>query len=161
MPDLPSLVVYPGTFDPPTLGHLDIIRRGLTVFDRVIAAVAENPEKVSLFDAQERRDLLREATRDLEGVTVTGFDGLTVDFVRSHGARAILRGIRSPADADYEEHLALTNRTVGGVETVLVIAGEQSSYVSSSLVKEVARLGGDVSAMVPPCVEQALKRKLA
>ena len=154
-------IVYPGAFDPPTLGHLDIIQRGLSVFDEVVVAVAAKPGKETLFDAAERVALVRETTAGTDGVTVETYDGLTVDFVGRCEARAILRGIRTMSDFDYESHLALTNRTISEVETVFVMAGARYSFISSSLIKEVARLGGDVSAMVPPCVAEALERKFS
>lgn len=154
------IAVYPGTFDPPTLGHLDIIGRGLTIFDELIVAVTDNPEKVSLLAADERRALLTEITRGMAGLTIDSFEGLTVDYVAARGAGAILRGIRTSTDLDYESHLALTNRAISGIETVFVLAGPQYGFISSHLVREVARLGGDVSAMVPPCVAEALKKKL-
>lgn len=151
--------VYPGTFDPPTLGHLDIIGRGLKLFDELVVAVTTNPEKTSLLTVNQRVALLTEATAGMDGVTVDSFNGLTVNYVAARGAMAILRGIRTLTDLDYESHLALTNRTIGGVETVFVMAGRQYGFISSSLVREVARLGGDVSQMVPPCVAEALKEK--
>ena len=151
--------VYPGTFDPPTLGHLDIIGRGLAIFDELVVAVTTNPEKTSLLTVNQRMALLTEATAGMDGVTVDSFNGLTVDYVADRGAKAILRGIRTLTDLDYESHLALTNRTIGGVETVFVMAGRQYGFISSSLVREVARLGGDVSEMVPSCVAEALKEK--
>ncbi len=152
--------VYPGTFDPPTLGHLDIIGRGLTIFDELIVAVTDNPGKVSLLAADERLALLTEMTRGMAGLTIDSFEGLTVDYVAARGAGAILRGIRTSTDLDYESHLALTNRAISGIETIFVLAGPQYGFISSHLVREVARLGGDVSGMVPPCVAEALKKKL-
>jgi len=153
------LAVYPGVFDPPTLGHLDIIRRGLAVFDRLVVAVAVNPGKQPLWSAAERQAMLREATADLDRVSVDTYEGLTVDFVKACGARAILRGIRTTSDYDWESHLAGTNRAASGIETVFVMADGRYAYITSSLVKEVARLGGDVSAMVPPVVLEALKKR--
>jgi pantetheine-phosphate adenylyltransferase len=153
--------VYPGALNPPTLGHLDIIRRGLAVFDEVIVAVAVNPDKHPLWSAEERAALLGAATADLANVTIDTFEGLTVDYAARCGACAILRGIRTMSDFDYESHLAQTNRTMTGIETVFVRAGPQSGYITSSLVREIARLGGDVSKMVPPCVLDALKKKFA
>ena len=155
------LAVYPGTFDPPTLGHLDIIRRGLDVFDEIVVAVTDNADKRTLLSAKERVRLLRAATQDLQGVSVEPYSGLTIAFARRRGACAILRGIRTMSDFDYESHLALTNRTVGGIETVFVLADARLSYISSSLIKEIAGLGGDVSAMVPPAVLQALQKRLS
>jgi pantetheine-phosphate adenylyltransferase len=154
------IAVFPGAFDPPTLGHLDIVQRGLTIFDEVVVAVARNPGKAPLFSVEERIALLREATAGLAGVTVDAYEGLTVDYVRKLGATAILRGLRTPTDLDFEMQLALTNRAISGTETVFVAAGERYSFISSSLIKEVARLGGDVSSMVPPEVLRGLKEKL-
>lgn len=155
------IAVYPGAFDPPTLGHLDVVRRGLTVFDEVVVAVAVNPDKRPLFSPEERVDLWRRSTADLRGVTIDAFNGLTVDYAARCGASAILRGVRSVSDFDYESHLALTNRTMTGIETVFMLAGPQEAFITSSLVREISRLGGDVSKMVPPCVLEALKRKLS
>lgn len=154
------IAVFPGAFDPPTLGHLDIVERGLTIFDEVVVAVARNPGKSPLFSVEERVALLREATAGLAGVTVDAYDGLTVDYVRKLGATAILRGLRTPTDLDFEMQLALTNRAISGTETVFVAAGERYGFISSSLIKEVARLGGDVSSMVPAGVLRRLKEKL-
>jgi len=155
------LAVYPGMFDPPSLGHLDIIRRGLAVFDEIIVAVAANPDKAPLFTVAERMELLREAAADLAGVRVDSYEGLTVDFVKRVGAGGILRGIRTMSDFDYERHLALTNRTISGVETVFVMGSETYGFISSRLIREVARFGGDVSALVPPCVAKALAKRFS
>lgn len=155
------VAVYPGAFDPPTLGHLDVVRRGLTVFDELVVAVAVNPDKRPLFSAEERVDLWRRATADLGGVTVDTFSGLTVDYAAGRQACAILRGVRSVSDFDYESHLALTNRMMTGIETVFMLAAPEKAHITSSLVREISRLGGDVSKMVPPCVLEALQRKRA
>ncbi len=154
------VAVYPGVFDPVTLGHLDVICRGATLFDRLIVAAAVNPGKASLFTIEERKNLLRAVVGDLEGVEVDGYEGLTVDFVARHGAGVILRGLRQHTDFDYEYQLALTNRTIAGVETVFVMSDERVAYISSRLVREVAKLGGDVSRFVPPAVAKALEAKL-
>ncbi|MDP6380009.1 MAG: pantetheine-phosphate adenylyltransferase [Phycisphaerae bacterium] len=154
------VVIYPGVFDPPTNGHLDIIRRGAGLFDRLIVAVAKSPDKEAFFDADERTSLMAEATGDIARVEVEGYSGLTVEFAKEVGAAAILRGIRSHADVDYERRLALTNRTISGIETVFVIADGRFAYISSSLVKEIASLGGDVSQMVPSNVLSAILKKL-
>jgi len=155
-------VIYPGVFDPVTLGHLDVIRRGSALFGRLIVGVhASPPAKACLFSAEERADLLRQATAGLNGVTVALYDGLTVDFVRQQGASAILRGLRPHGDFAGEYEMALTNRTVGGVETLFLMADERTASISSRLVREVAALGGDVSALVPDCVAEALERKRA
>jgi len=150
------VAVYPGVFDPVTLGHLDIIRRGAALFDRLIVAVANNPAKQSLFAAEERVAMVRQAVKDIPGVVVDAYEGLTVEYVRGHGASVILRGLRQHSDFEYEYQLALANRTISGVETLFVMADEKVSYISSNLVREVARLGGDVSRFVPPEVAKAL-----
>jgi len=148
--------VYPGVFDPITLGHLDIIRRGAALFDRLIVAVASNPSKDSLFAIDERLAMARAAVKGLPEVTVDSYEGLTVQYVGRHKASVILRGLRQHSDFEYECQLALTNRTISGLETVFVMADEKVSYISSHLVREVARLGGDVSRLVPPNVAKAL-----
>ena len=153
--------VYPGVFDPVTLGHLDIIQRGAVLFDRLIVAVASNPAKMALFTPEERLALLRDATEDIDGVTVDAYEGLTVEYVAAHDASVILRGLRQHSDFGYEQELALTNRTISGIETVFVMADERVAYISSRLVREVASLGGDVSRLVPPNVLAALRKKLA
>lgn len=155
------IAIYPGAFDPPTLGHLDIVRRGLVLFDEVVVAVAVNPDKTSLCTIAEREALLREATADLPGVTVDSYEGLTVDYVRHRGGAVILRGIRTLSDFDYESHLALTNRSMTGVETAFVLAAPEVSFISSTLVRQIARAGGDIASMVPPCVASALKAKFS
>jgi len=152
--------VYPGVFDPVTLGHLDIIRRGTALFDRLIVAVASNPDKQPLFTTEERTALVRDAVAGMKKVTVDSYEGLTVAFVRGHGASVILRGLRQHSDFEYEYQLALANRTIAGVETVFVMADEKVAYISSRLVREVARLGGDVAKLVPPNVAKALGGKL-
>ena len=155
-----QVAVYPGVFDPVTLGHLDIIRRGTAIFDRLLVAVAFNPDKQPLFTTAERTALLRGAVADLKNVAVDSYEGLTVQFVHRHGASVILRGLRQHSDFEYEYQLALTNRTIAGVETVFVMADEKVAYISSRLVREVTSLGGDVSQLVPPNVAKALRGKL-
>ena len=146
------LAIFPGTFDPVTNGHLDVIRRGAKLFDQLVVAVGENPEKKSLLDQTERLSILREVVSDLDNVTVEGFQGLTVNFARAKGAAAILRGIRNSTDLQFEYQVALTNRVVAGVETVFIITSTEWAFTSSSLIKQIAQMGGDVSAMVPPQV---------
>jgi len=155
------IAVYPGVFDPITLGHLDIIRRGAGLFGRLVVAVACNPAKPSLFSIDERLALVREATKGLPHVKVDSYSGLTVAYVRGLGASVILRGLRQHSDFEYENQLALTNRTLSGIETLFVMADEKAAYLSSHLVREVAALGGDVSRLVPRNVVKALRRKLA
>lgn len=155
--------VYPGSFDPITNGHLDIVRRGLAIFDQVIVAVAYNQAKPSgLFTPEERVEMIREATRELDGrVTVDAFHGLLVDYVRRVGAGTIIRGLRAVADFDYEFQMTLMNRHLASdVETVFLMADEAHFYTSSRLVKEVVSLGGDVSGLVPPVVVDRLVAKL-
>ena len=155
------VAVYPGVFDPVTLGHMDIIRRGATLIDRLIVAVATNTSKQSLFSTEERLAMVREAVGDLGGVAVDSYEGLTVEYVRRHGASVILRGLRQHSDFEYEYQLALTNRTISGIETVFVMADERVAHISSHLVRAVAALGGDVSPLVPKGVLKALRAKLA
>ncbi|NCA70115.1 MAG: pantetheine-phosphate adenylyltransferase [Sphingobacteriia bacterium] len=153
-------VVYPGTFDPVTNGHTDLIARAVCLFDRVLVAVAVDTGKTPLFSIDERVALVREALGSMDGVEVIPFQGLLVDFVRSHGGRVIMRGLRAVSDFEYEFQLAGMNRRMApDLETLFLMPGETHSYLSSSLVREIARLGGDVSAFVAPAVQAALKRR--
>ncbi len=153
--------IYPGSFDPLTNGHLDLIARGSRMADRLIVAVLKNESKQALFSVEERMEIIRETARPFGNVEVASFDGLLVDFASSHGASLILRGIRAISDYEYEQQMALMNRRLRpDVETVFLMAAEAYSFVSSKLVKEVASLGGDVSGLVPPAVEARLKAKL-
>jgi len=157
------IAVYPGTFDPITNGHLDILERALALFDRVIVTIASNPRKQPLFTAEERTQFIREAMKELghdSRIEYAIFDGLLVDFCRSHGATVIVRGLRALADFEYEFQFSHMNRRLApGVESVFLMTDERNHYVSSSLVKEVAGLGGDVTGLVPPQVQRALARK--
>ena len=144
------LAVFPGTFDPITNGHLDIIKRGSRLFDELVVAVGNNPEKAAMLDAETRVEIVRQSTADIPGVRVEMFSGLTVDFAATVSATAILRGIRDSSDLHFEYGVALTNRMVAGIETVFVIPSTEHAFTSSSLIKQIARMGGDVSAMVPP-----------
>jgi len=149
---------YPGSFDPLTLGHLDLIRRGATLFDEVVVAVLRNPSKTPLFGLAERRRQIREATSTLNGVEVGSFQGLTVDYARRCGATVILRGLRALSDFEFELQIAHTNRSLDeGIETLFMATSAHHSFLSSSVVKEVARFGGDVSHMVPSAVAQDLR----
>ena len=152
--------MYPGTFDPATLGHEDLLHRAASLFDNVVVAVAASPGKSPLFSLDERLELAAEAFRDLPAVSVTGYRGLTVDFARKHGLRVIIRGLRAVSDFEHEFQLAATNRQLTeDVETVFLTPTEKYTFVSSSLVREVAQYGGDVSAFVRPHVVEALRRK--
>lgn len=157
----PSVAVYPGTFDPITNGHLDILGRALRLFDRVIVTLAMNQRKQPLFSAEERIEFIRGAMPDADGrLEFAEFDGLLVEFCRSRGAGFIVRGLRALADFEYEFQFAHMNRRLApGVDTVFFMTDERNHYVSSSLVKEVASLGGDVSGLVPPAVVAALAAK--
>jgi pantetheine-phosphate adenylyltransferase len=153
------VAVYPGSFDPVTKGHEDLIRRALTFADKVIVAVAVNITKQPLFTPEERVSLIRQAVADPR-VEVRSFDGLLADFVRAAGATLIVRGLRAVSDFEYEFQMALMNRNLApGVETVFLVPAFDLTYLSSSLVREVARFGADVSRLVHPAVEQALRRK--
>jgi pantetheine-phosphate adenylyltransferase len=151
----------PGTYDPVTHGHLDIVRRAAGRFDRVVMAVIENPAKEPLFPVAERVEMLREAVADLDNVEVASFTGLLVDYARSRGAGVIVKGLRAVSDFDYELQMAQMNRHLAEVETFFVPTSAKWSYLSSSLVKEVARFGGDVSGLVPEHVLRRLKEKMA
>lgn len=149
--------VFPGSFDPLTNGHVDLIRRGTRMFDRVIVAVLVNAGKAPLFSIDEREAMIREVFADAPTVDVDTFDGLLVDYVTRRGADVIVRGLRAVSDFEYEMQMALMNRHLSaGVETVFLMPAEQYTYVSSRLVKEVAALGGSVSGLVPPIVESRL-----
>ncbi|MBB3040570.1 pantetheine-phosphate adenylyltransferase [Nocardioides sp. LMS-CY] len=153
--------VCPGSFDPVTNGHLDIIRRAAAIFDELVVATGTNPSKSRLFDPDSRMEMLREVCADLPNVRVMGFTGLIVDFCREIGAAAIVKGLRGGNDYEYELPMAQMNSHLTGVETVFVPTNASWGYVSSSLVKEVASLGGDVSALVPPAVHARLTLRLA
>ncbi|MES2705586.1 MAG: pantetheine-phosphate adenylyltransferase [Verrucomicrobiota bacterium] len=153
--------IYPGSFDPVTNGHLDVIRRAALLFDRLVIAVADNSEKRPLFATEARVRLIRGSLADLPQVEVTSFRGLLVDFAHERGAVAIVRGLRAVTDFEYEFQMALMNRTLrADVETVFVAAREEYTYLSSRIIKEVARLGGDIARFVPPPVETALLQAL-
>ena len=155
------VAIYPGTFDPITYGHLDLVERGQRVVDRLVVSVLRNEHKSPLFCAEERMEMLREATQKYANVEVDSFDGLLVDYARSKGASVILRGIRAISDYEYELQMTLMNRRLAPeIETMFMMAGEAYSFISSRLVKEVIGLGGNVSGMVPPGVEERLKRRL-
>ncbi len=156
------IAVYPGTFDPVTNGHLDLAERGRRHFDQLVLAILRNEDKQPMFTVDERATLLREAVAPWDNVTVDVFDGLLVNYAQRVGARLILRGIRAITDLEYEMQMAMMNRKLAPqIETVFLVPSEAYSYVSSRLVREVARLGGDVSELVPPHVARALRQRLA
>ena len=156
------VALYPGSFDPITLGHIDILERATAIFDRVVVSVLRNPAKQPLFSVDERLDLIRAATASLDGeVTVDSFDGLTVEHARQVGAIAIVRGLRAVSDFETEFQMALMNRRLEpDVHTVFLMTSAPYVYMSSNLVKEVCRLGGDISGFVPPALAEALHRRL-
>jgi len=155
-----AAAIFPGTFDPVTNGHLDLIRRGLGLFDRVVVGVAKRDEKNPLFTHDERMEMMRRATQPLGGVEVREFTGLLVHFANQIGISTIIRGIRAVSDFEYEFQMALMNRRLdGAVETVFLMPSEQYTYLNSTVVKEIARLGGRVSGLVPLEVEQELARR--
>jgi pantetheine-phosphate adenylyltransferase len=155
------IAVYPGSFDPITNGHLDLVERGARLCDRLIVAVLGNESKQPLFTVEERMEMLREAVADYPNVEVDTFGGLLVDYARNKGATAILRGIRAISDYEYELQMALMNRRLcPEVETVFLMAGEAYSFVSSRMVKEVIRLGGNLAGLVPPSVEVRLRNRV-
>jgi len=156
-----AVAVYPGTFDPFTRGHADLVRRASVLFDRVIVAVARSNSKGPIFDLDERVDIAREATAAHANVTVTGFDCLLMDFLKQQDARVILRGLRAVSDFEYEFQMAGMNRKLHpDVETVFLTPAEEYMFISATMVREIARLGGDVSKFVQPSVLARLQEKL-
>jgi pantetheine-phosphate adenylyltransferase len=155
-----SLAIYPGSFDPVTNGHLDLIERGTKIFDRLVVAVLRNSEKDPLFTTTERVEMLREVTRQWDNVEVDVFEGLLVQYARQRKAQVILRGIRAISDYEYELQMALMNRKLEPhIETVFMMPAEAYSYLSSRLVREISQLGGTIHGLVPPIVEERLKSK--
>ena len=155
------IAIYPGSFDPPTNGHLDLIERGSKIFDELVVAILRNPDKSPLFRLGERRAMLEALTADLKNVRVDVFDGLTVDYAARVKAGAVLRGIRALSDYEYELQMAMMNRKLQpDLETVFMMPAEQYSYLSSRLVREVAKLGGSIQDLVPEMVERRLREKL-
>jgi len=156
-----KIAVYPGTFDPVTYGHIDLIKRARKIFDRVIVAVAKSPQKEPLFSLEERIKLLKGVLKGSKGVEVAGFEGLAVDYVKRKGANVMIRGLRMVSDFEYEFQLALTNRKLSDdIETIFMMPSESYAYLSSRLIKEAATLGAKISSFVPPYVARALKAKL-
>ncbi len=155
-----NIAIYPGTFDPATNGHLDVIRRGAQLFNELVVACAVNISKQPLFSLEERLELLRTVTKGIKNVRVESFEGMVVDYVKKQGARVILRGIRTFSDFESEVQMALANRTFSPeIETVFVCASLEESFISSRLIREAAALDGDVGRFVPPAVLAALKTK--
>jgi pantetheine-phosphate adenylyltransferase len=155
------LAIYPGSFDPVTNGHLDLIERGAKIFDRLVVGVLRNMEKDPLFTIDERAEMLREVARPWPNVEIDVFSGLLVDYARLRQANVILRGIRAVSDYEYELQMAMMNRKLNkDVETVFMMPAEKYSYLSSSIVREVARLGGQITGLVPPVVEERLRAKV-
>jgi pantetheine-phosphate adenylyltransferase len=154
--------IFPGSFDPITNGHLDVIERAMKLFDELIIAVGKSPIKNQLFTPEERVEMIEEIIRqkNLTGVSVEGFEGLTVEYAANKKADVILRGLRSLTDVQYEFQLAMTNRAVAGIETVFVMTSEQYGFTSSTLIREIASLGGDLSNLIPENVHKRLKKRL-
>lgn len=157
-----SIAVCPGSFDPVTYGHLDIIRRGAKIFDQVYVAVLKNSSKKPLFSVEERMELLKEVVKPFPNVTVESFNGLLVDYARSKNATTILRGLRAVSDFEYEMQITSMNRVLDeNIETFFMMTNSQYAFLSSSIVKEVAKYNGNISDLVPPVVEEALRKKFA
>ena len=153
------IAVYPGSFDPVTNGHIDIIKRAARLFDRAVVAVIENPTKAPLFSTQERIQLLKESLDDIQGIKVAHFHGLLVDFLKGAGAQVIVRGLRAISDFEVEFQMALMNRKLAPeIETIFLMPDETYTYLSSSIVKEIAKLGGDISSFVPARVRERLNK---
>lgn len=154
------VAVYPGTFDPVTNGHIDLVERSLRIFGEVIVAVAENPKKAPLFPLEERIAMLKAVTVNYKNVLIEGFDGLLVDYVRNKSAVAIIRGLRAVSDFEYEMQMALMNRRLdSNIETVFLMPNVEYSFITSTIVKEAASYGGDVSSLAPRVVVEKLKKK--
>lgn len=158
---MPRTALYPGSFDPVSNGHIDLIKRASKIYDKVIVAVAKNLYKNPLFTADERLEMLKEAVKDIKNVKATSFDGLVVNFAKKNNIKVLLRGLRMVSDFEYEFQMALTNRRLADdIETVFLMPSEQFFFLSSSLLKESAALGADISTFVPRCVEKKLKQRL-
>ncbi|MFH1371331.1 MAG: pantetheine-phosphate adenylyltransferase [Planctomycetota bacterium] len=153
--------IFPGSFDPITNGHLDVINRGMKLFDELIVAVGKSPLKNQLFSPEQRVEMIAELIKNMPGVSVEGFDGLMVEYAKQKKADIILRGLRSLTDMNYELELAMTNRSVAGIETVFIMTTEQYGFISSTLIRQVASLGGDISNLVPADVNKRLKERFS
>lgn len=155
------IAVYPGSFDPITNGHLNIIERATNIFDKIIVGVANNPKKSTLFSAPERIDMIKEVTKNLEKVKIQSFSGLLIDFVKSNNASIIIRGMRAISDFEHESQLALMNKRLAPeIETIFMVTCSKYSYLDSSIVKEIASLNGCINQLVPEIVEKKLREKL-
>jgi len=152
--------IFPGSFDPITNGHLDVISRGMKLFDELIIAVGRSPVKNQLFTPEERVEMIAELITDMPSVSVESFEGLTVEYAAKKKADVILRGLRSLTDVQYEFQLAMTNRAVAGIETIFIMTSEQYGFTSSTLIREVASLGGNLSNLVPPKVYDRMQQRL-
>jgi pantetheine-phosphate adenylyltransferase len=154
--------LYPGTFDPITFGHIDLIKRTRNIFDSLVVAVADNPDKHPLFSVSERIEIIKEVTSDTNGIEVTSFSDLTARYAKGIEAMVIIRGLRAISDFEFEFQMALMNRKIEPtVETVFLMPNEKYSYLSSSLIKDIAKRGGDISCFVPPIVERKLKERFS
>ena len=155
------VAVYPGTFDPVTKGHVDLVERSLSIFDELIVAIAANPRKEPLFTLEERIDMFKKVTNQFKRVRIEGFDGLLVDYVKAKKAVGIIRGLRAVSDFEYEMQMALMNRRLDNtIETVFLMPNEEYSFITSTIVREAASYGGDVSSLVPKIVVEKLKKKV-
>ena len=153
--------IFPGSFDPITNGHLDVVRRGIKLFDELVIAVGRSPIKNQLFSPEERVEMIAELIGDLPGVSVESFEGLTVEYAAKTQASVILRGLRSLTDVQYEFQLAMTNRAVAGIETIFIMTSEQYGFTSSTLIREIASLGGDLSNLIPAGVQRRLEGRFS
>lgn len=156
----PITAIFPGSFDPITNGHLDVIHRGNKLFDALIIAVGQNPGKEELFTKEERVEMIQKLVTDMPRVSVESYDCLTVAFAARKGAQVMLRGLRNLSDVEYEFQLAMTNRNIAGIETVFVMTSEEYGYVNSTMVRQLALLGGDVSRLIPASVYHQLREKI-
>jgi len=156
------IAIYPGTFDPITNGHIDVIERALKIFEKVVVVIARNPKKQTLFTEEERIELIQESLKHLSNVEVTATEKLTVEFARNVNASAIIRGIRAVSDFEYEFQIALMNRKLcPSVTTIFLMPNEKYTYLNSSIIRELAQYGADIGDFVPPCVEKKLKEKFS
>lgn len=159
---MPKIAIYPGSFDPVTNGHIDIVERGLKIFDKIIVAILYNPNKESLFLLEERLEMLKDCLRKFKNVEIDSFDGLLVNYAARRKAHAILRGLRAMSDFEYEFQMALMNRRLNReVQTVFLMTGLRWIFTSSSIIKEAIQFGGNIDGMVPPLVQKKLKQKFA